>query len=114
MKRYDLSRLMKKAWSLFKSAAKKAAITFSEALKKAWSWIKVQGANAVKVEAAAVEAGYADEECHTWAGWQALGRMVIHTSEAVFKVEVVDPTTRKGTRIQSYFTYEQTQPTPAA
>ena len=114
MKRYDLSRLMKKAWSLFKTAAKKAAITFSEALKTAWRWIKVQDANAVKVETAANEAGYGDIVCHTWAGWQALGRMVMHTSEAVFKVEVADPTTRKGTRIQSYFTYEQTQPTPAA
>lgn len=114
MKRYDLSRLMKKAWSLYRQAMKKAAITFSEALKKAWAWIKVQNANAVKVEAAATAAGYADEEYHTWAGWQALGRMVIHTSESVFKVEVDDPTTKKGTRIQAYFTYEQTQPTPAA
>ncbi|MBQ8136970.1 MAG: hypothetical protein IJ174_06005 [Clostridia bacterium] len=112
--KYNLSKLMKKAWSLYRQAVKKAAITFSEALKKAWSWIKVQDANAVKVEAAATAAGYADEECHTWAGWQALGRMVIHTSEAVFKVEVADPTTKKGSRIQSYFTYEQTQPTPAA
>ena len=105
---------MKKAWSLYRQAMKKAAITFSEALKKAWAWIKVQNANAVKVEAAATAAGYADEEYHTWAGWQALGRMVIHTSESVFKVEVDDPTTKKGTRIQAYFTYEQTQPTPAA
>lgn len=112
--KYNLSKLMKKAWSLYRQAMKKASITFSEALKKAWSWIKVQDANAVKVEAAATAAGYADEECHTWAGWQALGRMVIHTSEAVFKVEVADPTTKKGSRIQSYFTYEQTQPTPAA
>ena len=112
--KYDLRKLMRKAWSLFRAAAKKAGMTFSEALKLAWRWIRVQDANAVKIEAAAEAAGFADEECHTWAGWQALGRMVIHTSEAAFKVEVTDPTTKKGTRIQSYFTYDQTQPTPAA
>ena len=59
-------------------------------------------------------AGYADMVYHTWAGWRALGRQVIHTSEAVFQVEVADPTTRKGSRIQSYFTYDQTQPAPMA
>lgn len=112
--KYNLSKLMKKAWSVFKTAAKKAAITFSEALKKAWSWIKVQDANAVKVEAAAIEAGYGDIVVHTWAGWQALGRMVCHTEEAIFKVTVDDPTTKKGTRIQSYFSREQTQPAPMA
>lgn len=113
MKRYDMSRLMRKAWSLFKTAAKKTAITFAEALRKAWQWIKVQAANAAKVEAKAEELGIV-EEYHTWAGWQAMGRMVIHTSEAAFKVEVEDPTTKKGTRIQSYFTYSDTQAAPVA
>ena len=109
--KYDLRKLMCKAWSLYRKAAKRAA-TFAEALRLAWAWLKVQATNAAKVEAAAAALGI-DEEYHTWAGWQALGRMVMHTSEAVFKVEVADPTTCKGTRIQSYFTYEQTQPTPA-
>ena len=111
--KYDLRKLMKKAWSLYRKASRKAASSFSEALRTAWAWLKVQAANAVKVDAAAEAAGYADDEVHTWAGWQSLGRMVIHTSEAVFQVEVADPTTRKGTRVQSYFTYDQTQPTPA-
>ena len=111
--KYNLSKLMKKAWSLFRQAMKKGSTTFSEALKKAWAWIKVQDANTVKVEAAADAAGIV-EEYHTWAGWQALGRMVMHTSEAAFKVEVTDPTTKKGTRIQSYFIYSDTQPTPVA
>lgn len=111
--KYDLSKLMKKAWSLFRSAAKKTAITFSEALRKAWAWIRVQEANAAKVEAAA-EAAEIEEEYHSWAGWQSLGRMVIHTEQAAFKVEVEDPTTKKGTRIQSFFLYSQTQPAPMA
>ena len=111
--KYNLSRLMRKAWSLYRQAMKKTAITFSEALRKAWAWLKAQTANAAKVEAAANEAGIV-EEYNTWAGWQAVGRMVMHTSEAVFKVEVTDPTTKKGTRVQSYFLYSQTQPTPVA
>lgn len=112
--KYNLSKLFHKAWALFKkAAAKKAAITFSEALKKAWAWAKVQEANKAIVEAAAQAAGI-EEEVHTWAGWQALGRMVIHTSEAAFKVTVADPTTKSGTRIQSYFIYSDTQVAPAA
>ena len=111
--KYNLSKLMKKAWSLFRAAAKKAAITFSEALRRAWAWLKVQEANAAKVEAAAEAAGIV-EEFHTWAGWQALGRMVIHTEEAAFKCEVADPTTKKGTRVKCFFLYSQTQPAPMA
>jgi len=111
--KYDLSKLMKKAWSLFRSAAKKTAITFSEALRKAWAWIRVQEANAAKIEAAA-EAAEIEEEYHSWAGWQNLGRMVIHTEQAAFKVEVEDPTTKKGTRVKSFFLYSQTQPAPMA
>ena len=84
--KYNLSKLMHKAWSLYRKASKKAASSFSEALRAAWAWLKVQAANAEKVEAAAEAAGYADEVVHTWAGWQALGRMVMHTSEAVFKL----------------------------
>lgn len=113
MKRYNLSQLMKKAWSLYRQAAKKAAITFGEALKKAWQWIKVQAANAAKVEAKAAELGI-EEEVHTWAGWQSLGRMVMHKSEAAFKIEVDDPTTKSGKRVKSYFIYSDTQPTPQA
>lgn len=109
--KYNLSKLMKKAWSLFRTAAKKASITFAEALRRAWVWLKVQNTNKATVEATAAALGI-EEEYHTWAGWQALGRMVIHTSEARFKVEVADPTTKKGTRIQSYFIYDQTQPAP--
>lgn len=111
--KYDLSKLFRKAWSLYRKASKKAAASFGEALRAAWAWLKVQAANAAKVEAAAAALGIV-EEFHSWAGWQALGRMVMHESEAAFKVEIDDPTTKKGTRIQSYFIYSDTQPAPAA
>ena len=112
MKQIDLRRLMKKAWAIFRKASKKAAITFGEALRKAWAWARVQAANAAKVEAAAAAAGI-DEVIHTWAGWQAIGRMVIHTEQAALKVEVDDPTTKTGKRVKSFFTYSQTQQAPA-
>ena len=108
MKRYNLSKLMHKAWSLYKKAMKKAAITFSAALKLAWAWLKVQAENAEKVEAAAQAAGFEDMVCRTWYGWKTVGREVMHTEKAVFQVEIADPTTKKGSRIESYFTYEQT------
>lgn len=111
--KYDLSKLMKKAWALYKKASKKATANFADALRAAWAWIKVQAANTAKVSEVAEALGI-DEEYHTWAGWQALGRMVIHTSEAAFKVTVADPTTKAGTRIQSYFIYSDTQVAPAA
>lgn len=109
----NLSNLMRKAWSLFRKAAKKAAISFSEALKKAWAWARVQASNAAKVEAAAATAGI-DEVIHSWSGWQSLGRMVIHTEHAALKVEVDDPTTKTGKRVKSFFAYSQTQAAPAA
>ena len=109
MKRYNLSRLMKKAWSLFRAAAKKTAITFSEALRRAWKWAKAQAANSAKVEAAANDAGVT-EEYHGWAGWQSLGRMVIHGSKAAFQVTIDTPEKGEGkTYRKSFFTYSQTQ-----
>lgn len=108
MKRYNLSKLFKKAWSLYRKAAKKAAVTFGEALKAAWAWLKVQAANNALVEAVAMAAGFGDVVCRTWYGWKSVGREVMHTEKAAFQVEIADPTTRKGSRIESYFTYEQT------
>lgn len=113
MKKYDLSKLFRKAWSIYRTAMKKGSTTFGEALKKAWAWLKVQDANKAIVEAAAQAAGIV-EEYRTWAGWQAVGRMVIHTSEAAFKVTVADPLTKAGTRVMSYFIYSDTQPAPIA
>lgn len=112
--KYNLSKLMKRAWHYFKQAAAKTAITFSEALKKAWRWIKAQDANNAKIEAAAEAAGI-EEEFHSWAGWKALGRQVIHTEKAVFQVVVDTPEKGEGkTYRKSFFLYSQTQPAPMA
>ena len=111
--KYNLSKLMKKAWSLFRAATKKTAITFGEALRRAWAWLKVQDSNKAIVEAAAEALGV-EEVYNTWYGWQNLGRMVIHTETAAFQCLLKDPLTKSGTRVQSYFTYSQTQVAPAA
>ena len=113
MKKYNLSTLMKKAWSLYRKAIKKGTASFADALRTAWAWLKVQANNKAIVEAAAEAAGIV-EEYHSWYGWQQLGRMVIHTSEAAFQCVIADPTTKKGTRVQSYFIYSDTQPAPIA
>ena len=110
--KYDLHKLFKKAWGLFRRATKKAAMTFGSALRLAWLWLKTEIANAPKIEAAAKAAGV-NSEYHTWAGWQSIGREVIHEQQAAFKVEVSDPTTKNGRRVKSFFTADQTQPIAA-
>lgn len=114
MKKINLKALMKKAWSLYRQAAKKAAISFSEALRRAWKWAKVQEANRTRIEAAAAREGV-EEEFHSWAGWQALGRMVIHGEKAILQVVIDTPEKGEGkTYRQSFFTYSQTQIAPVA
>ena len=107
--KYNLSRLMRKAWRLFKAAAKKNPVSFSSALRLAWKWAKAEITNVAKIEAAAEGAGIV-ESYHSWSGWLNAGRQVIHGQQAAFKVEILDPTTKKGCRVKSYFTFCQTEP----
>ena len=105
--KYNLSKIMSKAWNLYRKATK-VAITFSEALRRAWAWAKVQASNAAKIAAAALAAGIT-EEYHTWYGWTMLGREVIHESKAVFQVVIDTPEKGAGkTFRQSFFTVSQT------
>ena len=81
-------------------------------MKRAWKWAKVQEANRARIEAAAAEASI-EEEIHSWAGWQALGRMVIHGEKAILQVVVDTPEKGDGkTYRKSFFTYSQTQIAP--
>ena len=113
MKRYNLSTLMSKAWSIYRKASKKATASFADALKAAWAWIKVQASNTEKITAAAIANGIT-EEYHTWYGWTMLGREVIHESKAAFQVIVDTPEKGIGkTFKKSFFTLAQTQVAPA-
>lgn len=87
---------MHSAWRL----VKKLAISIAEALRIAWS-------NA-KTTAQAKEATAIAETTHTWSGWQYLGHEVQHGAEALFKVVIIDPTTKTGKRTISYFGQSQT------
>jgi len=79
MKRYNLSKIMSRAWALFR----KMGISFSEALHRAWLSAKAEPVNAARIDEAKAGAGIT-EETNTWAGWKALGYEVIHGSKALF------------------------------
>ena len=101
MKKYDLSSIMSAAWRIFR----KGVQSFAVALRMAW-------ANAKAHNAAKADAGIS-EETHTWAGWRDLGYEVIHESKALYKATLHDPSTKKGTRVHSYFGLSQVQPISA-
>jgi hypothetical protein len=98
MKKYNLKSIMGTAWKLYR----KGVESFATALRMAWANAKA----AIKAKA---EAGVA-EEAHSWAGWQKLGFEVIHESKALYKVVELDPTTKNGTRVKSFFGASQVQP----
>ena len=107
MKRYDLSKIMTRAWRIFRKAASKAAVTFAEALHRAWLSAKAEPINAARVEAARAAAGIS-EECNTWAGWKALGYEVIHGSKALFQTVLIYGSKGDGaTYTASFFSRSQ-------
>ena len=101
MKKYNLSSIMRSAWTIFR----KGVQSFAVALRMAWS-------NAKAHNAAKAEAGI-DEETHTWAGWRDLGFEVIHESKCLYKAILNDPATKSGTRKVCYFGASQVQPISA-
>ena len=82
--KYNLSKIMRKAWELFR----KQKITFAEALHRSWLSAKAEPINAARIEDAKAAAGI-EEETNTWAGWKALGYEVIHGSKALFGCELI-------------------------
>ena len=94
-KTYNLSRIMKKAWELFRANFG----GFAECLKRAWE--------DAKAFVNALRDNLIEEEVHTWYGWKELGYEVIHDSKNVFQITVADTKTKSGTRVLSYFTKSQ-------
>ena len=84
MKKYNLSKIMFRAWALYR----KGCITFSEALHRSWLSAKAEPINTHRIEAAKAAAGVV-EAVNTWAGWKALGFEVIHGSKALFGAELI-------------------------
>ena len=84
MKRYDLAKIMRQAWELFR----KYAISFSEALHRAWISAKAEPINAERIATAKADAGIT-EQTETYQGWKALGYEVIHGSKALFQTVLI-------------------------
>lgn len=82
--KYNLSRIMTKAWELFR----KMEITFAEALHRAWIGAKAAPVNEQRIAEAKAAAGIT-EETDTWIGWKKAGFEVIHGSKALFGCSLI-------------------------
>ena len=89
--KYNLSRIMRKAWELFH----KLRIGFAECLHRAWEAAKAEPINASRIAAAKTAAGIL-EETNTWSGWNKLGYEVIHGSKALFGADLIYATKGDG------------------
>ena len=107
--RYDLHKIMKRAWELFR----KFEITFGEALHRAWQSAKSAPENARRIETAKAEAGIT-EEIHTWSDWKKAGYEVIHGSKALFGVDLIYSSRGDGNVDKArFFGTSQVQPATA-
>lgn len=84
MTKYNLSKIMRNAWELFR----KGGIAFAESLHRAWISAKAEPINAQRIEDAKAEAGIT-EETNTWYGWKQKGFEVMHGSKALFGCDLI-------------------------
>ena len=96
--KYNLSKIMSRAWELFR----KLEISFSECLHRAWESAKAEPVNAARIADAKAAAGIA-EEVNTWAGWRQLGYEVVHGSKALFGVNLIWATKGTGATYKARF-----------
>lgn len=104
--KYNLSKIMVKAWELFR----KLGICFAECLHRAWAAAKAKPINAERISRAKAEAGIT-EETNTWNGWRELGYEVIHGSKALFGTTLIWATKGDGASYKArFFGASQVQP----
>lgn len=96
--KYNLSKIMSKAWAIFR----KAKVSFAEALHRAWQSAKAEPLNAATIEQAKAEAGIT-EQVNTWAGWKKAGYTVAHGSTALFQVNLIYPSKGDGSTYKASF-----------
>ena len=107
--KYNLSEVMRKAWSLFR----KLGIAFGECLHRAWASAKAEPINAERIAKAKTAAGIT-EEINTWSGWQKIGYEVIHGSKALFGVDLIYAAKGDGAIYKArFFGTSQVQPIAA-
>ena len=78
--KYNLSKIMLKAWKVYRSGKQNS---FGEALHRAWLSAKAEEVNAKRIEQSKADAGIT-EETNTYTGWKQLGYEVLHGSKALF------------------------------
>lgn len=107
--KYNLSKVMKAAWRIYRKAAEKVAISFGEALHRAWLSVKAEPINAARVAAAKAAAGIsAETETRTWYAWKEAGYEVIHGSKAAFGCDLIYGAKGDGAIYKArFFTREQ-------
>ena len=107
--KYNLSKIMHKAWELFR----KLGISFAECLHRAWAAAKAEPINAERITQAKAVAGIT-EETNTWSGWQKLGYMVMHGSKALFGADLIYAAKGDGAVYRArFFGASQVQPISA-
>ena len=100
--KYNLSKIMHKAWELFR----KLGIAFSECLAAA----KAEPVNADLIAEAKAAAGIT-EETNTWSGWRKLGYEVCHGSKALFGADLIYASKGDGATYKArFFGASQVQP----
>lgn len=116
MKKYNLSKIMSRAWDIFRKAAKKVAISFAEALRRSWAAEKAKPENEKRIAEAKAAAGISAEiETDTYSGWQSKGFEVIHESKALFSAVLIWASKGEGKTYKvSFFSADQVQPIEAA
>lgn len=107
--KYNLSKIMAKAWEIFR----KLGISFAEALHRAWQAAKAEPVNAARIAQAKAAAGII-EEANTWAGWMKLGYEVRHGSKALFGADLIYASKGDGATYKArFFGDSQVQPISA-
>lgn len=107
--RYDLSRLMTKAWKIYRQNKEKG-INFAECLHRAWLSIKAEKVNNSRI-AEAKKAANITEPVNTWARWKELGFDVVHGSKALFSTALIWGSRGDGATYKaSFFGESQVQP----
>lgn len=104
--KYNLSKIMSKAWQLFR----KLGISFAECLHRAWEAAKAEPVNAQRIAQAKAAAGIT-EDTNTWSGWRALGYEVRHGSKALFGTDLIYASKGDGATYKArFFGASQVQP----
>ena len=103
---YNLSKIMHKAWELFR----KLGISFAECLHRAWAAAKAEPVNAERITYSKAAVGIT-EDVNTWSGWRDLGYEVIHGSKALFGTDLIYAAKGDGAIYKArFFGLSQVQP----